>query len=111
MDIAAEYVFAPDVLGILLPVAPNLRIRFHPDHIPDIAGRLKDGRLNYALEYGPVLSDEFDSAHFADETLSVICAKSHPSIKGSLSWSNTRRFRMCRWSHAPAFLLVKQLEK
>jgi len=85
MDIAAEYVFAPDVLGILLPVAPNLRIRFHPDHIPDIAGRLKDGRLNYALEYGPVLSDEFDSAHFADETLSVICAKSHPSIKGSLS--------------------------
>lgn len=85
MDIAAEYVYAPEVIKIIRAVAPNLRISFHPDHVPDIAGRLKDGRLNYALEYGPILSDELDSTHFANETLSVICATNHPTVQGCIS--------------------------
>jgi len=85
LDISSEYVFAPVILNMLLPLAPKLRIRFHPDHSPDISGRLKDGRLNYALEYGPIQADEFDSTHFANETLSVICASNHPLVKGSIS--------------------------
>ncbi|MBK6512414.1 MAG: LysR family transcriptional regulator [Haliea sp.] len=111
MDIAAEYVFAPDVLGILLPVAPNLRIRFHPDHIPDIAGRLKDGRLNYALGMGQSYPMSLIRLILRTKPCQLFVPRVTRASREVSPRSNTRRFRMCRWSHAPAFLLVKQLEK
>lgn len=85
MDIAAEYVFGPSIIRVLRPLAPNIKIRFHPDYTPEIPGRLKDGRLNYALEYGAFPDDEFDSIHFATESLSVICAANHPLLRGEIT--------------------------
>lgn len=85
MDIAAEYAFGADLVTPLRQSAPNLNLNIHPDYIPDIPSRLKDGRLDYALEYTPMDSEQFDSRLFVREKLTVICAKNHPVVQGEIT--------------------------
>jgi len=32
-------------------LAPNAKVKVHPEFLPDIPARLKDGRLDYAVDF------------------------------------------------------------
>jgi DNA-binding transcriptional LysR family regulator len=61
MNTTMETLFLADFIKPLRQAAPQLRFRFFPDYLPEIPARLKDGRLNYAVEYIPLPEDKFDS--------------------------------------------------
>ena len=85
LNTALEYFILADFIVPIRNVAPNLKFRFHPDHLPDIPARLRDGRLNYAIEYFKLPEDQFDSVILMKEKLVVVCSSNHPTLKRSLS--------------------------
>lgn len=85
MNAATEYLIAPYLMAWLRREAPSIDVKLHPDHIDDIPAQLKDGLLDYALDYVPYADPQFRSQTLAQETLNVICAKHHPELKGKIS--------------------------
>lgn len=85
MNTTMETLFLADFIKPLRQAAPQLRFRFFPDYLPEIPARLKDGRLNYAVEYIPLPEDKFDSVVLSTDKLTVICAKTHPTLKEKIS--------------------------
>jgi DNA-binding transcriptional LysR family regulator len=85
MNVAAEPIWLPSLMEELRAHAPNLVLQVHPAHLSDIPGRLKDGRLSYALEYLPLPPDHFDSKLVIQEDLMVICSATHPVLKDRIT--------------------------
>lgn len=90
MDAVVEYVTMSELAHKVRTAAPNLKIQIHPDYIDDVPGRLKDGRLHYALEYTQLSSQHFDFLTLSTDTLSVICCHDHPVIKNDISLEQYR---------------------
>lgn len=83
INTTTETLFLGSMLETLRPRAPNLRYQLHPDYLPEIPARLRDGRLNYAIEYIPLSADHFESIPIYREKLVAVCAADHPNIKGN----------------------------
>ena len=85
LNAATEFLVAPYLMAWLRHEAPNMKVRLHPDHLDDIPAQLKDGQLDYAIEYVPYSDHQFHEQILAQENLHVICAKTHPKFQGSIS--------------------------
>lgn len=85
MNHAVEHIWGPVLLRESRKRAPNLKWKVHPDYLDDITGRLKDGRLGYAVEYSYMPEDQFDSLLLIRESLTLICAPSHPCARTGMS--------------------------
>lgn len=85
LNAATEYLVAPYLMAWLRQEAPNMKVRLHPDHLDDIPAQLKDGQLDYAIEYVPYADDQFHEQILAREDLYVICAKQHQALQGQIN--------------------------
>lgn len=85
MNSTVELVAMPIIAAHLHRVAPRAVVRVHPDYLPDIPTRLKDGRLDCAVEFVDLPDDQFDSRFMVEETLVTICAPDHPKAGQRLS--------------------------
>lgn len=85
MNPAVEYVIGAPMMHAVRQQAPNLHLRIHPDYAEDIPIRLKDGRLNYAVEYSTLPEDHFMSRVLIREKLYLVCAADHPQIDGQVT--------------------------
>lgn len=85
MNHAVEHLWGPTLMREVRRRAPNLKWKVHPDYMDDIPGRLKDGRLGYAVEYTDMPADQFDSLLLIREKLTLICASGHPCEKARIS--------------------------
>lgn len=85
LNTALENYVLANVVVPIRELAPGLRFRFHPDHIPDIPARLRDGRLSYAIEYFCLPDDQFESVVLVNEKLVVVCASNHPTLGTGIS--------------------------
>ena len=85
MNAATEYLIAPYMMAWLRQEAPNMKVKLHPDHLDDIPAQLKDGLLDYAIEYVPYADSQFREQILARENLNVICAKHHKQLQGAIS--------------------------
>lgn len=78
MNSATEVIAMPGVMEQIRKIAPSFVIRIHSEHMSDVATRLKDGRLTFAVDYTQMPQDEFDSAYLTQTNLIAICAPNHP---------------------------------
>ncbi len=78
MNHAVEHIWGPALMDQARSKAPNLKWKVHPDYLDDIPGRLKDGRLGYAVEYTSIPEEHYDSLLLLRESLTLICATDHP---------------------------------
>lgn len=78
MNNTVELLTLPQIMNTLGETAPTANIKIHPEHISDIPMRLKDGRLDYAIDFVPLPEKEFASHRVVTETLKTICAPDHP---------------------------------
>lgn len=85
MNHAVEHIWGPVLMQETRSLAPNLKWKFHPDILDDIPGRLKDGSLDYAVEYSDMPQDQFDSILLLRETLVLICASDNPCAQSGVS--------------------------
>lgn len=85
MNSTVELVAMPLFAAHLHQLAPKATVRIHPDYLPDIPARLKDGRLDCAIDFLDLPEDQFDSRFMVEETLVTICAPNHPKAGQKLS--------------------------
>jgi DNA-binding transcriptional LysR family regulator len=85
MNAASEYLIAPKLFQWLQHQAPKMKLEFQPDHLEDIPALLKDGRLDFALDYIGFTSPQIQSQELLEEDLVLICRQHHPQIKGKIS--------------------------
>lgn len=84
MNSAVEFLIAPLLTSWLRQSAPDISLSIHPDHIEDIPAQLKDGKLDFAIDYVSY-GEHFRHSVLSEETLSVICAEQHPHLNGHIS--------------------------
>lgn len=75
MNAATEYLLSPLLIGWLRKTAPNMQLQLYPDHLADIPQQLKSGQLDYALDYIPFDTVQFNHAILSHEPLAVIISK------------------------------------
>lgn len=85
MNAASEYLIAPYLFQWLQAEAPRMKLTLQPDHIDDIPTRLKEGQLDFALDYVAFDDSQFKSCVIAEEDLVVICRQNHQSIQHNIS--------------------------
>ncbi len=85
MNSTVELVAMPHIAASFYRIAPKATVRVHPDYLPDIPARLKDGRLDCAIDFIDLPEDQFDSQFVVEETLVTICAPDHPKAGQKLS--------------------------
>lgn len=87
MNAAAEYLIAALLYRHLQAQAPRIKLQIQPDHLEDIPARLKEGQLDFALDYVAVEDSQFRSQVIAEEDLVIVCRHNHPQLKNSISLS------------------------
>jgi DNA-binding transcriptional LysR family regulator len=85
MNHAVEHIWGPALMNAARRQAPNLKWKVHPDYLDDIPGRLKDGRLDFAVEYTPMPEDHYDSLLLLRESLTLISSVDHPCALSGIS--------------------------
>ncbi|HCM04664.1 MAG TPA: hypothetical protein DIC30_01510 [Oceanospirillales bacterium] len=85
MNAATEYLISPYLYQWLQNTAPNMKLQLHPDHLEDIPILLKDGRLDFSLDYVDFNDDQIHSEIIAKEDLVIICAQNNKKIQGNIS--------------------------
>lgn len=85
MNAATEYLISPNLYKWLENAAPNVTLQIQPDHLEDIPNLLKDGRLDFSLDYVGFNNPQIYSEVIATEDLVIICAREHKKIQGSIS--------------------------
>ena len=85
MNQAVENMWGAVLMRDARQKAPGITWRLHGDYIDEIPSRLKDGRLNFAVEYTPLPSEHFSSTVLLKEGLKLICAADHPKIDGHIT--------------------------
>ena len=73
-----EQLAMPIFISKLQQIAPDAQVKVHPEYLRDIPNRLKDGRLDYSIDFVRLPEDEFSSRCLTTETLETICAPNHP---------------------------------
>lgn len=82
---ATEYLIAPYIYKWLQTQAPHMRLQLQPDYLDDIPALLKEGRLDFALDFVGFNDNQFQSLKLTEEDLVVICRIGHPQIKNKIS--------------------------
>lgn len=85
MNAATEYLISPYLYQWLQNTAPNMRLQLQPDHLEDIPSLLKDGRLDFSLDYVGFNDGQIHDEVIAKEDLIIICAQDHKEIQGNIS--------------------------
>lgn len=85
MNAASEYLVAPMLIGALRAVAPGIQLKIYPDHLEDMLQLLKQGSLDFSLDYMAPNDTQFRSQQLSHESLTVICAKNHGVIQGQIT--------------------------
>lgn len=85
MNSATEYLIAPFIYKCLHTEAPGMKLQLQPDHLDDIPVQLKEGRLDFALDYVGLGDSQFHSLKLIEEDLVVICRTKHPQLNGQIT--------------------------
>ncbi len=85
MNAASEYLIAPHLIKWLQLEAPNMKLQLLPDHLDDIPARLKDGRLDFTLDYVRFDDNQLQSKALVEEDLVIICRTNHPQIQKKIT--------------------------
>lgn len=85
MNAASEYLISPYLYKWLQTSAPKMKLQLQPDYLEDIPALLKDGRLDFALDYVGFNDSQIHSDVVAQEDLVVICAQDHPELQGAIN--------------------------
>ena len=85
MNHAVEHLWSSTLIRETRSTAPGVTWKIHADTTEEIPARLKDGRLDFAVEYTHLPSPHFSSVVLLEEDLTLICAADHPTIDGSIS--------------------------
>ena len=85
MNSTIENLVLASFIRPLRSAAPFLRFRVYPDQLPNIPARLREGRLQYAIEYVKLPPEHYDSLLLSKDKLSVVCATDHPILKSRIS--------------------------
>ncbi|OUS26941.1 hypothetical protein A9Q99_17160 [Gammaproteobacteria bacterium 45_16_T64] len=85
MNAASEYLIAPALITALRKDAPYMQLKIYPDHLEDMLRQLKQGTLDFALDYVEHDPLEFRSQALVEEGLAVICSRDHGVIQGKVS--------------------------
>ncbi|WP_281648181.1 LysR substrate-binding domain-containing protein [Parendozoicomonas sp. Alg238-R29] len=85
MNAATEYLIAPLLMAWIRNESPNTTVKLHPDHLDDIPAQLKDGMLDYAIDYVSYAHDQFRSFVLGLEDLNIVCARNHKVLKGGIT--------------------------
>lgn len=85
LNSATEYLISPYIYSWLQAEAPNMKLQLQPDYLDDIPAQLKEGRLDFALDYVGFADNQFQSLKLTEEDLVVICRHSHPLIKSEIT--------------------------
>ena len=85
LNSAAEYLIAPSIHTWLQAEAPNMTVQLQPDYLDDIPARLKEGRLDFAIDYIGFGDSQFHSTKLTEEDLVVICRAEHPQLNGHIT--------------------------
>ncbi|MCH2040418.1 MAG: LysR substrate-binding domain-containing protein [Saccharospirillaceae bacterium] len=88
---AVEYLATPWLMKLLRQQAPNVRLRFEPDHLSDIPQRLQDGRVDIAIDFIDYHHRGLISEELQLEDLVVIAAKDHPDFSPELTLEQFER--------------------
>ncbi|PVZ66796.1 LysR substrate-binding domain-containing protein [Pelagibaculum spongiae] len=82
---ATEYLLAPYLISWLRQTAPHISVHLLPEQTTDIAGKLKQGQLDFVIDFIAYQPSQFQKQLLAYEKLTVICSKQHPLLKGEIS--------------------------
>jgi len=85
LNSATEFLIAPLIHKWLQAEAPNMGLQLQPDHLDDIPAQLKEGRLDFAIDYVGFGGDQFQSLKLIEEDLVVICRTNHPQLNGQVT--------------------------
>lgn len=85
MNAATEYLIAAFLYRCLQAQAPAMRLQLQPDHLDDIPALLKEGRLDFALDYVASSDNQFNSQIIAEEDLVIICRQDHPQLHNHIT--------------------------
>ena len=85
LNSATEYLIAPLIHKWLQAEAPHMKLQLQPDHLDDIPAQLKEGRLDFALDYVGFGNEQFQSLKLTEEDLVVVCRAKHPLLKGQVT--------------------------
>lgn len=85
LNSAAEYLIAPLIYTWLQAEAPHIKLQLQPDYLDDIPARLKEGRLDFALDYVGFGDEQFQSLKLIEEDLVVICRENHPKLNSQIT--------------------------
>lgn len=85
MNAATEYLLMPMLAPWLSLQAPHMQLKIFPDYLDDIPRLLKEGGLDFAVDFIEHDPDQFHHIVLAEEALTVICAKQHHVIDGAIS--------------------------
>lgn len=85
MNAASEFLIAAKLHHWLQQQAPQMKLIFQPDHLEDIPGLLKEGRLDFALDYIGFDNPQIESQPLLEEDLVLICRQNHPNIGNKIS--------------------------
>ena len=85
LNSATEYLIAPLIHKWLQAEAPNIKLQLQPDYLDDIPAQLKEGRLDFALDYVGFGDQQFQSLVMSEEDLVIICRADHPQLNGKIT--------------------------
>ena len=85
LNSATEYLIAPLIQKWLQAEAPRMKLQLQPDYLDDIPAQLKEGRLDFALDYVGFGDNQFQSLKLSEEDLVVICRAKHPQLNGQIT--------------------------
>ena len=91
MNAATEYLMAADIISAFRQQAPGMSLRLFSDHGEDLKVRLKNGSLDYAIDFLPFDDSQFNEHIVAREHLCVISAIDHPIVKDRLTLDDFER--------------------
>lgn len=92
MNAATEHILAPILMSWLRYEAPQMKVQLSSDQIEDIPSQLKNGKLDYAIDYTSYDDKQFHSIVLNQQKLNVICSSHHKHIQGEISLKQFKQF-------------------
>ncbi|TCT08976.1 LysR family transcriptional regulator [Paralcaligenes ureilyticus] len=83
-----EAVILPRLTDWIMKVAPHIRIDIRAEHGSQIREEVKEGRIDFALDYFKIPDDKFTSRHLMNDSLVSLVRRDHPSVGEHLSLSD-----------------------
>jgi DNA-binding transcriptional LysR family regulator len=75
-----EAAILPRLMDWLMKAAPHVRIDIRAEHGNQIKEEMKEGRIDFALDYFKVQDSRFTSQHLMNDSLVSLVRQDHPSV-------------------------------